>query len=178
MAAFPLWPGAKARGRGVYYIFCDGGAEPLPPAEFDGAPQTPAAATVGPAGCAAIAYLPSGELSQWSYRALPSMTNVEAEYAGLILGLELAQRRRAAAPVFLLDSITVVGQMSGRYAVHSARLLVWHRQARAAWRGLAGARICYIPRAWNATADALARQARLPWPALRQWVEREEGSGQ
>jgi ribonuclease HI len=102
------------------------------------------------------------------------MTNNEAEYAGLLLGIGLAERLRADEAVFLLDSANVVGQMTGRCAVNSRSLHRWYWQACAAVRGLPAARFYAIPREWNRLADGLACQAGIPWTWLRERVDEPE----
>ena len=140
------------------YVFCDGGSYP------SGTGHRLAA------GCAAVARAESGAIQEWAWRALPPLTNNEAEYAGLILGMELAQRLRARSVVLLLDSEVVVGQMEGRYAVNSAPLVKLHRDAQILRRKLHDVRMLHIPREWNCVADALARQARLNWDDLLRFV--------
>ena len=57
------------------------------------------------------------------------MTNNEAEYAGLILALELALSLNPEQLSVYLDSTVVVGQMNGDCGVHAKALQVWHRKA-------------------------------------------------
>ena len=99
------------------------------------------------------------------------MTNNEAEYAGLLLGVELAVKQRDSAIIFVLDSQVVVGQMQGHFAVNSPNLRRWHAQARRAIAKLCHVQYCVVPRAYNALADALAREAGMPWADLRQKME-------
>jgi ribonuclease HI len=98
---------------------------------------------------------------------LAPLNNNEAEYAGLILGLRLAQRLRASFTVCVLDSAVVIGQMQGRFAVNSAGLRRWHWRACAAARQLPLVRYCAVPREWNRLADGLAGQASMPWSTQR-----------
>lgn len=160
------------RDRPRIWVFCDGGTD-------TGGQETGkrASTDAAGAGCAAVARAEDGAVVEWAWRALPAMTNNEAEYAGLLLGLELARRLRADEVVCLLDSATVVGQMNGRLGVNSPSLRQWHRRAWAARRRLGAVRICYVPREWNCVADALARQARLPWDELRRSVDTEDDGG-
>lgn len=153
---------------GPIYLFCDGST---------GATQPAAQATGRPiavrrnelqAGCgaSAVAYGADGALLGFEVQALPPMTNNEAEYAGLLLGIRLAVKLGCREPVFILDSEIVAGQMTGSCAVNSAGLRRWHWRAIEALRHLPSARFCAIPREWNRAADGLAAQAGLPWPAL------------
>ena len=91
----------------LVWIFCDGG---LGMAEY----ETPPPGVVLPlhAGCGALARGDDGAILDWAWRTLPSVTSVEAEYAGLLLGTELAHRIRPREICFVMDSATVVGQMT------------------------------------------------------------------
>ncbi len=158
------------------WIFCDGGLgladyRNLPAGdEAHPAPGAPAALHLQ-AGCAALVRNDTGAVLDWAWRTLPTVTSVEAEYAGLLLGIELAARHPSLQTIFVLDSEVVVGQMTGRYAVNSHNLRRWHQRATAAIEPLPGVGFRAVPRAWNALADALARQAGLPWAQLRAALE-------
>lgn len=154
------------------WLFCDGSTGALSP--NNGAPPSPKDATVSPpttCAAAAIAYDDQGRLLDWAAQPLPTVTNNEAEYAGLLLGLALAQRLHATEARCVLDSEIVIGQMEGRFAVKSARLRHWHHQADLAVRALPLVRYVQIPREWNRLADGLAAQTALPWMALVKMLE-------
>ncbi|MFN3982775.1 MAG: ribonuclease HI family protein [Caldilinea sp.] len=151
------------------WVFCDGGLGALPETNLE-APQPPAL-RMG-AGCGALVRRDDGAVVDWAWRALPMMTNNEAEYAGLLLGVELALRQRAQLTIFVLDSEVVVGQMTGRYAVQSAALRTWRRRVAKRLAALPAVEYRLAPRAWNSLADALARQAGLPWEAVRAYLEK------
>lgn len=155
----------RRRGMGRLWVFCDGGlgAQPLPVPMLPSQRQGPIEIH---AGCGALARDDAGAVVDWAWRGLPSMTNNEAEYAGLLLGVELARRHPAGHVVFVLDSEVVVGQMQGRFAVNSPTLRQWQRRARRAVQTLPRADFCLVPRACNALADALAHEAGLPWNQL------------
>lgn len=155
------------------WFFCDGStgareveAGPTP----NGAP--PSAALPLECAAAAVARGADGQILDWAWQRLPNITNNEAEYAGLLLGLGLAQRLGAGEAICVLDSEVVVGQMEGRFAVRSPRLQHWHRQARALARELPAVHYLQISREWNRLADGLAAQASIPWPALMAELER------
>lgn len=150
------------------WVFCDGGLGALP--ETNPAAPQPLAVRMG-AGCGAVVRREDGAIIDWAWRALTPMTNNEAEYAGLWLGAELALRHRADLTIFVLDSEVVVGQMTGRFRVHSAALRPWHRRATQRIAALPAVKYRLAPRAWNVLADALARQAGLPWEAVRAYLE-------
>lgn len=150
------------------WIFCDGG---LGMAEYEEPP--PGLVLPLHAGCGAVARADDGAILDWAWRTLPAVTSVEAEYAGLLLGAEVARRLRPRTLCFVMDSAVVVGQMTGRYAVNSRTLRRWHARACEAIHPWPNVRFRHVPRAWNILADALGRQAGLPWDALRSQLEEE-----
>lgn len=95
-------------------------------------------------------------------RRLGPMTNNEAEYAALILALEVVLPLRPAAVRIVSDSEIVVYQMQGRFSVNSPALKALHRQACALARRIPDIRFTHVPRDKNALADALAREALWP----------------
>ncbi len=92
---------------------------------------------------------------------LEGMTNNEAEYEALILGIELALSRAEAAErvALLTDSQIVVGQMARQFAVRDRKLAPRHEQASRLLAQLPGATLMFIPRERNWLADALATEA-------------------
>ncbi len=157
------------------WVFCDGSTGAAEAGNGNGAGgviQSPVPGARAPTTCGAgaVALDADGRIVGWEWRPLPAMTNNEAEYAGLLLGIGLAERLRADEVVFLLDSEIVVGQMTGRFAVNSRSLHRWHWQACAALRALPNARFVTIPREWNRLADGLACQAGISWAWLRRRI--------
>ncbi|MEP7284279.1 MAG: ribonuclease HI family protein [Chloroflexota bacterium] len=127
------------------------------------------------AGAGAVVQDRRGQVLALANRTLPRMTNNEAEYAGLLLGLEMALRLAAGTHTVQievrLDSEIVVYQMSGRFAVNSAALKRLHREACQRARNMTNLSYRHIPREANRIADALAGEAaagRL-W-----WLEKED----
>ncbi len=107
------------------WVFCDGSTGALEGARRE--ENAPAGASAIPpgalsCGAGAVALAANGTILGWDWRALPAVTNNEAEYAGLLLGIGLARRLHAEEAIFLLDSEIVVGQMTGRCAVNSRAL--------------------------------------------------------
>lgn len=91
-------------------------------------------------------------------KAVGRMTNNEAEYRGLIFGLELARSLHADEIEIRTDSQLLAQQINGDYKVRALNLKPLYSQAQRAllhfrWR------IQYIPRELNRRADALANQA-------------------
>lgn len=125
---------------------------------------------------AAIARGDDGQILDLAWQAVAVRTNNEAEYAGLLLGLQLAARLRARTTVCVLDSAVVIGQMEGRYAVNSKALRAWHWKACKAARQLPDVAYCLVPREWNRLADGLAGQASIPWTLLRAAMEQQQAA--
>lgn len=128
-------------------------------------------ASIDPLGrCSGVAVVvrnAAGQILDAASCCLEGMTNNEAEYEALILGLELALARRERHATFLTDSQVVVGQMAGRFAVRDAKLAPRHERA---WRLLAHlpqATVAFIPRERNGVADALAGEAMEAGRAAR-----------
>lgn len=116
-------------------------------------------------GAGAIVLNASGAVMLMANRVLPVMTSSEAEYAGLILGMELALKADAALAEIRLDSEVVVNQMAGYYAVNSPRLKTLHYEACNLARQFARVVYIHVPREENALADMLAAEAS----AGREW---------
>jgi ribonuclease HI len=110
-------------------------------------------------GVGAVLLDDQGQVLVWSNRRLGQMTNNEAEYAGLVLVLELAIPLRPRHLRVYLDSAVVVGQMNGNYMVRSQALKPWHRQACHLARRLKRVTYQHISRERNRLADALANEA-------------------
>jgi ribonuclease HI len=160
------------------WVFCDGSTGALEGSRREEGGRRSAFAIPHSAlscGAGAVALGEDGAIVSWDWRALPPLTNNEAEYAGLLLGIGLAQRVGASETVFLLDSEIVVGQMTGRCAVNSRSLQRWHWQACQAVRSLPALRFVAIPREWNRLADGLACQAGIAWGWLRERVAGGQG---
>ncbi|MEX0918364.1 MAG: ribonuclease HI family protein [Candidatus Paceibacterota bacterium] len=119
----------------------------------------------GPAGAGVLITDSWGKVLSEDSRPLGTMTNNEAEYSAVIIGLQLLKknlggaRLKSAEVELRLDSQLVARQLSGEYQIKEERLQpffikVWNWQI--AHQRL---RISYIPRAENKPADALANQA-------------------
>jgi len=160
------------------WIFCDGSTGAVEAKGGNGSGGVILSPAPGPqapitCGAGAVALDAEGRIAGCDWRPLPAMTNNEAEYAGLLLGIGLAERLGAEETVFLLDSEIVVGQMTGRCAVNSRSLHRWYWQACAAVRSLPAVRFRAIPREWNRLADGLACQAGISWT----WLQRQVADG-
>jgi ribonuclease HI len=100
-----------------------------------------------------------GRILAAANRQLPVMTNNEAEYAGLMMALQLAAEMKARTVEVRLDSEVVTYQMAGHFSVNSPKLKTMHQQACMLARGFAEVTFTHIPRERNALADALATEA-------------------
>lgn len=134
--------------------------KPIPTPERGGSRKvvilTDGAITPERAGAGAVAHDEQGFLLALANRVLPRMTNNEAEYAGLMLALEIAVSLKRSPVEICMDSEVVVYQMIGRFAVNSPALKVWHRKACVLARTIPGLSYRCIPREQNRLADALA----------------------
>ncbi len=116
-------------------------------------------------GAGALVLDATGAIVVMANRLLPVMTSSEAEYAGLVLGMQLALDTGALVAEFRLDSEVVVNQMAGFYAVNSPRLKTLHWEACDLARQFAKVIYQHVPREQNVLADALASEAS----AGREW---------
>jgi ribonuclease HI len=87
------------------------------------------------------------------------MTNNQAEYRALLLGLTAIQRYSPSSVRVLMDSELIVRQMRGEYKVRDDGLRELYEQAVRLARSLPTVTFTHVPRAQNARADALVNQA-------------------
>ena len=128
----------------VLTLYCDGAARGNP---------------VGPAGCGAVIYDEKGREIAPLKRFLGRATNNEAEYAGLLLGLEHAIKLEPSHLSIRADSELMVRQLKGVYAVKAAHLRPLHARALALLGAVAAWDAKHVPRAQNKRADQLANEA-------------------
>jgi len=120
----------------------------------------------GQAGAGAIVTDVSGKILREACRALGVMTNNEAEYQAVILGLEtikkqIGKARASVAEIEIrLDSELVAKQLSGQYQIKETALMslfmkIWN------WRvkDFSNLTFTHISREKNRRADDLANQA-------------------
>lgn len=100
-----------------------------------------------------------GRLVHVENQILKAMTNNEAEYAGLALGLKIAASLKAEIVEIRSDSEVMVNQMRGEFAVRSQTLKRIHWQACQLATSFLKVRYTHIPREQNALADTLAAEA-------------------
>lgn len=107
----------------------------------------------------------AGKLVHLENQILKPMTNNEAEYAALMLGLQIALQLKAELVEIRADSEVMVNQMRGDFAVKSQTLKQIHWQVCQLTRYFLRVRYTHIPRDDNALADVLASEAS----AGRRW---------
>jgi ribonuclease HI len=104
---------------------------------------------------------PDGHLiAEISERIGPAINTV-AEYRALIAGLKLARSRGIQRIRVFLDSELVVDQINGRAKVGKEYIRPLHAEACSLLKEFPNIRISWVPRKWNAEADALATKALL-----------------
>ena len=113
----------------------------------------------GPAAAGVVIEDEAGRLIARGKRVLGYMTNNQAEYRALILGLRAIHRYRPTSVTVCLDSELVVQQMIGRYHVRDVALRALYDEAQAEVRALGAVRFVHVPRAQNHLADTLANEA-------------------
>ena len=102
---------------------------------------------------------PDGHPIEDISRPIGPAINTVAEYRALIEGLELARRYKIQRIRVFLDSELVVDQVNGRAKVGKEQIRPLHAEACALLKEFPNHRVSWIPRKWNAEADALANKA-------------------
>lgn len=100
-----------------------------------------------------------GSLMARGKKYLGVMTNNQAEYRALILGLRSIARYQPAAVRVYMDSELVVRQMAGQYKVRDESLRPLFEEARELASALGNVTFAHVPRGQNALADQLANEA-------------------
>lgn len=86
-------------------------------------------------------------------------TNNIAEYEAAIAGLSLAVAMGATSATLHGDSQLILRQLAGEYKVSAPALRPLHAQAKALMAEIGRVRLQWVPRAENAEADALSKEA-------------------
>ena len=134
-------------------LYCDGGARGNP----------------GPAAAGAVLFTASenrdvGEETESSPQIsrggwyLGRATNNEAEYEGLIRGLEMALAQGVRSIEVRMDSELVVKQVNGEYKVKKPHLQRLHKRAVELLDSFEDWRIIAVPRDCNSQADAIVNE--------------------
>lgn len=100
-----------------------------------------------------------GKLLARGKKYLGRLTNNQAEYQALILGLRTIAKYHPATVHVYMDSELIINQMNGRYKVRHNELIPLYQEARQLAAALPTISFAHIARAENHLADALANQA-------------------
>lgn len=112
----------------------------------------------GPAGIGYVLAIDGGPtINGGEY--IGEATNNQAEYRALVRGLQVAKEHQVSKLHCYLDSELVVKQLTGEYRVRHADLRQLYDQARRLADTFAQIAFRHVPRAKNATADALVNEA-------------------
>ncbi len=125
----------------------------IPTLYFDGGSR----GNPGKAAGAAVLIMPGGD----SYTVtcyLPLATCNQAEYTGLIIGLEKAQELGVTALNVKGDSQLVINQMKGAWKIKSENLEALAARARGLIRGFSKVDLQWVARNENKLADAAANR--------------------
>ena len=113
----------------------------------------------GPSGAGAVAYDDQGRpVGQWK-KFLGRMTNNQAEYHALLLGLERISLLKPSHVTTNLDSELVVLQILGKYRVKNKALKPLYERVMERLESLDGYEVRHVRRMFNAEADRLANEA-------------------
>jgi len=113
----------------------------------------------GPAAAGVVISTPAGDVIDEAAEAIGVATNNVAEYRALLLGLERARRLGATEVDVVNDSELIAKQVNGQYKVKHRDMKPLHAAAVKALDGFERWSIRTVPRAQNASADALVNQA-------------------
>ncbi len=113
----------------------------------------------GPAAAGVVIESPNGDLVAYGKKYLGIMTNNQAEYRALILGLRATLRYQPAEVHVLMDSELVVRQMTGQYRVRDQSIRPLFEEAQALVHQLPLVTFQHVVRSLNARSDALANEA-------------------
>lgn len=113
----------------------------------------------GHAAAGVVIETPEGAPVAQGKQYLGVMTNNQAEYRALILGLKSVAHYQPARVSVYMDSELVVKQMRGEYKVRDAALEPLWREARALAEALPEVTFTHVLRGKNARADRLANEA-------------------
>lgn len=126
-----------------FLLFTDGGARGNP----------------GIAGAGAVLCQKDGTVAQKIQVKLGIRTNNQAEYEGLLAGLQMATKEKIQKLTVFMDSNLIVEQMSGRFKVKNPELRELHQAAMKLAVKIPFLTFQHIPREKNKLADEMANRA-------------------
>lgn len=119
-------------------IYSDGGARGNP----------------GPAASSALLFIDE-KLKDFDAKYLGKATNNQAEYEGLLLGLEMAKNNTVEYLKCFLDSELVVKQLMGVYKVKDEKMKILEKKVRELIKDFSSVEFIHIERSKNFLADRL-----------------------
>ncbi len=150
-----LTNGAAPAQRHEAELFFDGGTDGSNPSDRGGCGWVLKNAYTGAEIVASSEYLTGADFSWASWQ----VTNNQAEYMGLLRGLEAARQQGIRRLKVKGDSLLVINQMSGHYAVRNPSISPLHRQCEQAAQYFSKIEYVHVYRERNTRADGLARAA-------------------
>lgn len=120
----------------------------------------------GVAGCGAVVSSSDGQILKKAFKSLGTTTNNEAEYQGVILGLETVKKffsgeqLKEIEVIVRMDSELVCRQLTGVYQIKEERLYpyfmkIWNFKV----KDIPNLNFVHIPREENKIADELSNEA-------------------
>ena len=122
---------------------------------FDGASK----GNPGLAGAGAVIYYKEKEIWHGHKFVGEMATNNQAEYCGLIIGLNKAIELNIKALLVNGDSLLVINQMTGKYNCNSSNLLQFYNSAKELTKKFDNVQFQHIYRNFNKRADELSNIA-------------------
>jgi ribonuclease HI len=122
---------------------------------FDGASK----GNPGLAGAGAVIYHYEKEIWNGYKFVREKATNNEAEYTGLIIGLNKAIELNIRSLLVNGDSLLVINQMTGKYKCNSANLLPFYTTAKELTKNFDTIKFQHVYRDFNKRADELSNIA-------------------
>ncbi len=132
----------ELEGNELTKLYSDGGARGNP----------------GTAGFGFVLELPNGDILK-GYQCIGIATNNEAEYHGLLAGLEIAKSQDITKLQVFLDAELIVLQLRGEYKVKSSRLQSLYTEVKKLLDRFTKVAIFHVRREENVIADSLANLA-------------------
>jgi len=123
--------------------------------QFDGCSKS----NPGLAGCGAVIYYNDKEIWSDCLFVGKSETNNKAEYNGLLLGIEAANKLNIKTLLVEGDSLLVINQMTGKYKCNSPNLIELYEKAKELENKFDNIFYKHIYRNLNKRADYLSNQA-------------------
>jgi pyridinium-3,5-biscarboxylic acid mononucleotide sulfurtransferase len=133
----------ELRGKGTNLLYIDGACKGNP----------------GPSSFAALLFDDNGKSLGQMAEPIGKMTNNQAEYSGLVCGLNFVLNQGITRLHVYMDSELVVKQMNGQYRVKNVRMKPLWLQAKQAAEKFTDFSISHVPRERNWAADEAANDA-------------------